>query len=132
MDKVVVYIWINFTEKWSDKVYAPLIKCIQSFIVCFDELKLFVKFGEHLCKSDVLSAVTISNEEFHSSLDLCVSKLEELNSILWTLNIFNLWPLYLELLELDDAFLDYFWLNFIVLNVVTDCKFEKIDIILSC
>ena len=43
------------------------------FIVCFNELKLFVKFGKHLCESDVLSAVTINNEEFHRSLDLCVS-----------------------------------------------------------
>ena len=79
----------------------------------------------------MLCAVAINDEEFHGSLYLCVTKLEHLDSFWWRFYVFDLWPFDFELFEIYDALLYNFGFYFVILDVVADGEFEKIQVKLA-
>ena len=79
----------------------------------------------------MLCAVAIHDEEFHGSLYLCVAKLEDLDSFSGRFYVFDLWPFDVKFFEIHDALLYNFGFYLVVLDVVADGEFEKIQVKLA-
>ena len=79
----------------------------------------------------MLRAVAIDDEVFHGSLYLCVAKLEELDSFCRRFYVFDLWPFDVELFEIYDALLYDFGFYLVVLDIVADGEFEKVEVKLA-